>query len=447
MQSDILNNPENTPKPGLKLLLPFLVYFLLFFLFFLPASSPIISYSVVYISTSFAFIFLCLYLFKIHLPKNYFYVLIIAALILRICILFIQPTGSDDYYRYVWDGKVLANGINPYQYAPANPELTNLHSDILPRLVKYPDIKTIYPPLSEEIFFLGYIIGGESFGGIKILLFLFELVTLTGLFLILKELKLPAKFLLIYTLAPLPIFQLLIDSHVDGFGLTFLVFSIYFYLRKRNILSLIFIGLSVCIKPLALILLPILILNKKGIKNKIQTLIVPFVVCTLIYVPFVFTDSLKDIFQALGNFTMNWTFNGFVFEILNSFLNDNQKTRLICGILFLLAYIPVIFSKKDFLNKVYISVFILLIFSPIVHPWYVTWLAVFLPFIPKWSGILYINLVSLTVITVLNYQLYDVWKNYPAVLIIEYVPVIILFVYELISNSNISVQSVTSDLV
>ena len=434
MQSDILNNPEDTPKQKLKILLPFLVYLLLYFLFFLPASSPIISYSVVYISTSFAFIFLCLYLFKIHLPKNYFYVLIIAALILRISVLFNSPTGSDDYYRYVWDGKVLANGINPYQYAPADSELTRLHSETLPGLINYPKMKTIYPPLSEEIFYLGYLIGDESFWGIKILLFLFELITVTGLYLILKKLKLPSKFLLIYMLAPLPIFQFLIDAHVDGFGLTFLVFSIYFYLQKKNILTLVFIGLSVCIKPLGLILIPILFLNEKGIKSKIQTVIVPLVVCVFIYLPFVFTDSLNDIFQALGNFTINWTFNGFVFEILNSFFNDNQKTRLTCGILFLLAYIPIIFSKKDFLNKVYISVFILLIFSPIVHPWYVTWLAVLLPFIPRWSGILYINLVSLTVITILNYQLYDVWKNYPLVLIIEYVPVLILFIYELHSN-------------
>ena len=437
MQSDILNNIEVTSKQRLKILLPFLVYFLLYFLFFLPASSSIISYSIVYISTSFAFIFLCLYLFKLHLPKNYFYVLIIAAFILRICVLFIQPTGSDDYYRYVWDGKVLANGINPYQYAPADPELTKLHSDILPRLVKYPEIKTIYPPLSQEIFYLGYLIGGESFGGIKILLFLFELLTLTGLYLILKELKFPSKFLLIYMLAPLPIFQFLIDAHVDGFGLTFLIFAILFYLRKQLVFSLIFIGLSACIKPLGLVLLPILFFTEKGIKSKIQILLIPLITCVLMYLPFLITVSFSGIFEALGNFTVNWTFNGFVFEILNSFLNDNQKARLICGILFLLAYIPVIFSKKDFLNKVYISVFLLLIFSPIVHPWYVTWLAVLLPFIPGWSGILYINLVSLTVITVLNYQLYDVWKNYPLVLIIEYVPVLLIFLYEIFFNRNI----------
>lgn len=434
MQSDILNGTEGTPKPGLKLLFPYLVYLLLYFLFFLPADAPIIPYSIVFISTSIVFIFLCRYLFKQEIPKKYFYFLIAAALILRFSVLFIQPIGSDDYYRYIWDGKVLANGINPYECAPSDSALSKLHSKTLPAMVTYPDIKTIYPPLSVEIFYLGYMIGGESFWGIKILLFLFELFTLTGIFLILKQLKLPEKYLLIYLLAPLPIFQFLIDAHVDGFGLTFLIFSILFYLRKQPILSLIFIALSICVKPLGIILLPIVFFTEKEIKSKIQIIFIPLIVCILLYLPFVFTVSTSGIFEALGNFTVNWTFNGFIFEILNSFFNDNQKTRLICGILFIAAYLPVIFSKKDFLGKVYISVLILLIFSPIVHPWYVTWLAVLLPFIPRWSGILYITLVSLTVITVINYQLYDVWKNYPAVLSIEYIPVLVMFGYEMFSK-------------
>ncbi len=437
MQSDSLNISEDKPTPTLKLLLPFLTYFLLYALILLPYSPLIIPYSITYISTSVVFIFLCFYLFKIHIPKNYFYTLIVAAIILRICVLFIQPTGSDDYYRYVWDGKVLANGINPYQYAPGDSNLSDLHSAILPQMVKYPEIKTIYPPLSIEIFYLGYVIGGESFWGIKIFLFLFELITLAGIYLILRQIKLPEKYLLIYLLAPLPLFQYLIDAHVDGFGLTFLVFSILFYLKKQTILSSIFIGLSICTKPLGLILLPILFFTEKEIKTKIQIIIIPFLVCVLFYLPFIFTVTLSGIFEALGNFTVNWTFNGFAFEILNSFINDNQKTRLICGILFLLVYILILFSKKDFLHKVYLSVIVLLICSPVVHPWYVGWLAVLIPFIPRWSGILYTTLISFTVFTIINYQLYNVWQNYPLVLLFEYVPVLIMLGYEIFFHKNL----------
>lgn len=428
MQSNNLSDTEEKFQCKKFVLFPFIVYILLYTIFFILPYKPIISYSVVYIGTSLVFILLCFYISKTHLPVNYIYFFIIIAVILRLAVLFILPTGSEDFYRYVWDGKVIANGINPYQYAPSDEALLKLHSETLPQSVSFRNIKTVYPPLSLIIFYAGYIIGGESFWGIKILLLIFELFTFLGLSLILKELKLPQKNILFYVLAPLPVFQLFIDAHLDGFGITLLIFSIYFYIRNKKVLSFIFIGLSICIKPLALILIPILFFIEKGIKAKVQIVIVPLLVCTLLYLPFIFT---ANVFEALTDFTVNWTFNGFVFEILNSFLNNNQITRLICGILFLIVFIVIIFSKKDLLNKIYLSVFLLLIFSPIVHPWYVTWLAVLLPFIPRWSGIFFTSLISLTVFTVLNFQLNGEWKNYPAVLFLEYVPVLILFLFEL----------------
>ena len=257
-----------------------------------------------------------------------------------------------------------------------------------------------------------------------------------GIFLILKERKLPLKNIFLYALAPLPVFQFFFDAHIDGIGLSLLVFFIYFYLKNRKNISLVFIGLSICIKPVALILLPILFITEKGIKAKVKTILIPFVVCALLYLPFIFSVPVSGIFEALTDFTVNWTFNGFVFEIINSFFNDNQKARLICGILFILVFIPVLFSRKNFPNKLYLSIFLLLIFSPIVHPWYVTWLAVLLPFTPRWSGILYTTLISLTVFTIINYQLHGEWRNYPLVLIIEYIPVLFFFLYEMYIQRN-----------
>src|SRR5690242_17050964 len=45
------------------------------------------------------------------------------AVVFRLSILFAPPYLSDDIYRYVWDGRVQAAGINPYRYIPAAPEL------------------------------------------------------------------------------------------------------------------------------------------------------------------------------------------------------------------------------------------------------------------------------------------------------------------------------------
>lgn len=41
------------------------------------------------------------------------------------------PSTTDDYYRYLWDGKVQAAGIDPYRYAPLDPALGYLRDELL----------------------------------------------------------------------------------------------------------------------------------------------------------------------------------------------------------------------------------------------------------------------------------------------------------------------------
>lgn len=87
------------------------------------------------------------------------------------------PGGSDDVYRYIWDGRVQAAGIDPYRYPPASPELTRLRDPLLwpPRettwcvdaeeqspqgeplaagctLINRPGVHTIYPPAAQAYF-------------------------------------------------------------------------------------------------------------------------------------------------------------------------------------------------------------------------------------------------------------------------------------------------------
>ena len=403
------------------------IYILFYLLYFLFPPASIIGYTIIYISTSIFFLVLWRQISLLQIPRNYIYYLTGVIIILRVAFIPVHPMGSDDFYRYLWDGKVQANGINPYAYAPDAKELAYLHSDILPEHVNHANMKTLYPPLTEILFYISYLISGESYLGLKILLLLFDLMTIYGIFLILKKLNIDKKYLLLYAFSPLPIFQFFVDAHADGFGLAFIIFAIFFYLDNRKILTHILIGLSICIKPIGLLFIPLLFFNDKSMSEKIKVILIPFIICAAMYIPYVFTGSP---FQALIKFTENWTFNGIVFDILNSFMHNNQRIRLICGIIYFFIFIIILFSKKDLLDKIYLSIFLLLIFSPVVHPWYLSWLVILLPFVPRWSGIFYVSLVSLTAITDLNYQLSGIWKEYTIVLILEYVPVLAFFLYE-----------------
>lgn len=419
---------KNTLKLAFAVLIGSLLAFFLLTAFNV---KPIIAYTVTTISSSLIFIAVCVMLMKEEVSSRYFFALISIGILLRIAFLTVHPVGSPDYYRYVWDGKVEAAGINPYRYAPDAPSLTSLHSDLVPRLVTYPSMKTIYPPLAEILFYIAYLIGGESYLGIKLLLLVFDILTMVGLYLTMGRLKLDRKYLLIYALCPLPFIQFFLDGHVDAFGFTFVIFAIYFYLTDKKSLGYIFIGLSMLIKPLALIMVPVFFFSEKGILNRIKAAAIPILLFGLAYVPYIFTGSP---FSALIKFTENWTFNGVVFHFLDAFIKDNQRTRAVCAVLLVIAYAPMVLSKKNLMTKIYLSVFILFIFSPIVHPWYIGWLVALLPLNPRWSGIAYAGLSSLTAFTILNYQLTGVWHDYNLVLIFEYGPVLLLLLRELFRN-------------
>jgi hypothetical protein len=88
----------------------------------------------------------------------------------------VQPGGSDDVYRYIWDGRVQASGIDPYAYPPAATELVWLRDPLLwPEdsawcvpsgtstaqgepltagctLINRPGVPTIYPPAAQLYF-------------------------------------------------------------------------------------------------------------------------------------------------------------------------------------------------------------------------------------------------------------------------------------------------------
>jgi hypothetical protein len=74
-----------------------------------------------------------------------------AALLLRLPLLPLPPTLSDDVLRYLWDGKVAAAGLNPYALPPAADRLSPLRDETWRRL-PHTQVPTVYPPLSVAAF-------------------------------------------------------------------------------------------------------------------------------------------------------------------------------------------------------------------------------------------------------------------------------------------------------
>lgn len=399
---------------------------------FIFVDSSIESYFLTISIASFFYLFAYLLILRVEIKLNEIIWITFVFLLIKIIAIGIEPVGSDDYYRYLWDGKVLVNGINPFQFPPNSELLNHLHSNLLPSEVTYPHIKTIYFPLSQTTFALAYLIGGESVWGLKIIILLSDILITTGLFFLLKKLGIDYKYVFIYVLSPLIFYQFFIDAHIDILGILFFFFSIYFF-RDKKLLAAVFLSFSLMVKPTFIIAIPIFFFYEKQLSNKLFWLFIPTLLLSISFIPFSFSANP---FDTLMNYSRHWSFNGAGYNVLTNFLNDTFAIRIILLICFVLLYLLLLRYNKNVISSLYYSLMFFLLLSPVVHPWYAAWLIVLLVIYPKVSGIIFISLISLTFYTVMIYQTTGVWKEYNLILLIEYIPVLVFLIYEILFDKK-----------
>jgi hypothetical protein len=156
--------------------------------------------------------------------------------------------------------------------------------------------------------------------------------------------------------------------------------------------------------------------------------LLPVAVLAISFIPYALNANP---IEGLEMFSKNWFFNGALFNVVFPLFFDNQKARLWCLAVLLMALMALYLSKKSLNGKMVLAVLFLLLCSPVVHPWYVAWMIVLLPLAPISSGLAFAGTASLASITSVTYHLHGVWEEYPLVLALEYVPVVGLLLFDL----------------
>src|SRR5215216_4865424 len=178
------------------------------------------------------------------------------AIVFRLSILFAPPYLSDDIYRYVWDGRVQAAGINPYRYTPAAPELAQLRDDaIYPKINRRDWARTIYPPVAQLVFFLTTRIS-ESVVWMKATMVGFELVTIWAVVQLLTLLRRPRQLLLMYAWHPLVVWEFAGSGHVDAIAIGFIALAFLAWQRRSNLCAGFMLACATLVKLFPLVLVP-----------------------------------------------------------------------------------------------------------------------------------------------------------------------------------------------
>jgi hypothetical protein len=156
------------------------------------------------------------------------------AALLRVSVLFFPPYLSDDIYRYVWDGRVQAAGINPYRFVPADQQLTRLRDPLIyPHINRRDYARTIYPPLAQAIFLVVTRLS-EAVTWMKLVMVGFEAIAIWLLLRLLATWRLPPERVLIYAWHPLAIWEIAGSGHVEAVVIALLALALWFRSGDRK---------------------------------------------------------------------------------------------------------------------------------------------------------------------------------------------------------------------
>jgi len=370
--------------------------------------------------------------------------IIFSGIILRLAQLLMLPNLSDDYFRFIWDGQLILNDINPFYRLPSYyMELTERPTGLTQYLynnLNSPDYYTVYPPICQFTFWIAALIGKQSIllnvVIMRVFIILAEIGTLFIIPQILKKLKIDTSKLKWYAYNPLVIVELTGNLHYEGLMIFFISLAIYLILNHKTILSALVFSCAISTKLLPLMFLPILFSYLGWRKTLIFYFFTAVGIFTL-FIWFIDFDMIQNMGESVNLYFKRFEFNASIYYIVR-WIGFQVKGYNIIGTAGVrLTFVPIIlisllsiFKSNDLqlvIIKMLFAMSVYFFTATIIHPWYITTL-VFLALFTDFKYTLFWSGLSL-----LSYATYrdTSYEEVTLFLFIEYTIVYTALFYEL----------------
>ncbi len=319
-------------------------------------------------------------------------------LAMRLVHLGTDPILETDHYRYLWDGALVANALNPYAISPqaafaggageASAELITAGRDIASR-INFPELRTIYPGTAQVLFGIAHLIAPWKVDGLRVVLLLAELCTFGLLIALLGELGRPLLLVSLYWVNPLIVFCLANQVHVDALIPPLLLGAILLVQKNRSHgIAGALIGGAAGVKLWPLLMVPLCLGAVWPDKIKATKLVLGFgVVSAIAVAPLVFYSAQEG--SGLVAYATRWSNNNAIYAWSVTALRQLGATpavaeALLRGLLSASIVLTVIWlalrvsrAALPLASAALFATAALFYLSPAQFPWYVVW---FLPF-------------------------------------------------------------------
>ncbi|MGV6829195.1 MAG: glycosyltransferase 87 family protein [Flavobacteriales bacterium] len=406
-----------------------------------------------------------------------FWVLAGIGLLFRFLFLPSIPNLSQDFYRFIWDGRILLKGINPYLFTPESIIDTNSASSglgsMMTQHININQSKELYqgmgqlngshfsnyPPINQLCFAMAALFSSKSIIGAALIFRLQIMLADLGILYfgrkLLKNLNQNPTKIFWYFLNPFIIIELTGNLHFEAVMLFFMIWSLYLLQQRKWLWAALLFGISISVKLIPLLFLPLFLFwfwnsenRKKGIASLLgfYTIVIATVLAT--FFPFYSLAFVTNFSKTIALWFQKFEFNASIYYIIRwigfKIIGWNLIATVgkILPLISLLIILLLTFRRK---NKIFQQLIISLLFSisfyyffsTTVHPWYIATpllLSLFTKykFAVVWSFVVMLSYSA--------YQSNGFSENY-MLITLEYLVVISCFLWEVfIKNSKKSLE-------
>ena len=401
------------------------------------------------------------------------------------------PNLSQDFYRFIWDGRMILEGINPYLFTVESfiSQGEFPVTEALELRAGMGDLNashfTNYPPINQLCFTVAALFSGKSILGsvvvMRLLIIAADFGTLHFGEKLLEKLKLPVHNIFWYILNPFIIIELTGNLHFEGVMVFFLVWSLYLIYVGKWQFAAIVLALSISVKLIPLIFLPLFfqwftkrdIISTEPSKPKLSedkvikhhnqeldnkspkwipafagmTKLIGFysivgITTLLLFAPFYSSEFINNYSQTVALWFQNFEFNGSIYYIAREIgylfrgYNEIAIIGTVMPILVILFTLIITFLRK---NKTPIQLItaMLLVLSfyyfttTTVHPWYVATLLILSVFTKYRFPLVWSFVIILSYLAYINLNKADKSENL-WIIALEYIVVYSVFIWEVL---------------
>ena len=316
-----------------------------------------------------------------------------SAVLFRLLLLFAMPQLSDDFYRFVWDGRLLVHGYNPYLYLPNQllntpiAAVCGLNESLFQQL-NSPNYFTVYPPVNQALFGLAAWLSPNSLLGnavwLRVPIVLGEMGSLWLMTRLLLRLGMNPNLALLYGLNPLVILELTGNLHFEAVMIFFVLLAVWLLIRhdqhsiRRLVTSAGALAFAIGTKLLPLLLLP-LIVRRAGWRTGIPYALLTGMLTVALFMPFASLELARNLFSSLRLYVQTFEFNASVYYALRAIgywtkgYNAIERIGFWLSITTMLSVLWIAFRWRTPASVQLIATLTLYFaFATTVHPWYST---------------------------------------------------------------------------